>query len=496
MWVEEMCGIGAITALINNGLDLKGRVPQTRKTLLHHIAALPRHITEEESLAIVMLLVENGADLLAKDIEGLTPLLTAAGDTSSDTRLNLAVFDFLLEREEYSPMEKIVALELAGATILFKAENALHFPKAFEYWRRAHQLRQMEKEATGSSTEKILSRKIGRNVEWTTLDELDQLEQHPEDYQIQGLLVKLRILSGFSAHRHHSLSSNYISYLTYSTGLDNEEKFNQILDIRWGKLDQFIHRSHLLFPDINLMWKRIEEDVNLLISTLSSIDPALLNFEKLKISLDLILLATDSFHRTVTNEKNRDLFEALLRIHKIRFSQILFNLLEMIFRLPGIPNKHNIDRLIQSLRHLEPRRLGNLLLTACQKLSEYPKYSALVRFLLEAGADPDAAVDEAGNASLHAAARLNDPVLSEAIATLLLEKGAHPDRVNTAGQTAADVWIETRNRNGVATGWSARPEWCRTVPKLLCLASRIIQAHKIPFKETTPVTLHSIVAMH
>ena len=153
-----------------------------------------------------------------------------------------------------------------------------------------------------------------------------------------------------------------------------------------------------------------------------------------------------------------------------------------------------MDRLIQSLHQLEPHRLGNLLLIACQKLSD-SKYSALVRFLLEAGADPDVAVDEAGNASLHFVSRLYDPILSEAIATLLLEKGAHADRVNKAGKTAVDVWIETRIENGVEAGWSARPEWCRTAPKLLCLTSRIIQAHKIPFKDA-PVTLHSIVAMH
>jgi len=57
------------------------------------------------------------------------------------------------------------AMELAGATILLKAGKTPNFPKAFEYWRRAHRLRQMEIDVYGPSAEKILGRKIGNNVE-------------------------------------------------------------------------------------------------------------------------------------------------------------------------------------------------------------------------------------------------------------------------------------------------------------------------------------------
>jgi len=121
----------------------------------------------------------------------------------------------------------------------------------------------------------------------------------------------------------------------------------------------------------------------------------------------------------------------------------------------------------------------------------------IVRLLLEAGADPNVGVDGAGNAPLHLAARLNDQVLSEAVTTLLVDFGAHVDRVNIAGQTATDVWIETRNRNGAETGWNALPDWCRTVPNLLCLASRVIRVHKLPYTGgKTPAILLSFVRMH
>ncbi len=46
----------------------------------------------------------------------------------------LVTLDYLLELNGIGRMEKIDALELAGATILFRPKNASHFPKAFEYW--------------------------------------------------------------------------------------------------------------------------------------------------------------------------------------------------------------------------------------------------------------------------------------------------------------------------------------------------------------------------
>ncbi len=85
--------------------------------------------------------------------------------------------------------------------------------------------------------------------------------------------------------------------------------------------------------------------------------------------------------------------------------------------------------------------------------------------------------------------------MSEDTATLLLENDAHLDLRNDAGQTAADVWMNTHKENGTKPKWDARPGWCRTVPDLLCLTAHIVRVHKIPYFET-PVLLHSFIAMH
>ena len=168
----------------------------------------------------------------------------------------------------------------------------------------------------------------------------------------------------------------------------------------------------------------------------------------------------------------------------------------MIESFPQVLDEHNSKCLNSLMAPRERNRKGLLLLAACKNEGD-ENYLVNIRTHLEAGADPNAGLDRVGNSPLHLAAGLNDLKLSEATVTLLLEKGAHLDRVNKAGHSASDVWRKTCNRNGAATGWSARSDWCRNVPNLLCLAARIIRVHKIPYSGgKTPAILHSFVRMH
>jgi len=304
--------------------------------------------------------------------------------------------------------------------------------------------------------------------------------EKPEEYKVQSLLVKLRILSGripydanYYYYIHHNLSTLYAEQLCEYTSLNSEKGFIQYLDIRWGTFDLVIRRLHPSSTNEGL-WIQIEDYVEELVWTLKKHE-TFINFERIKTSLDLILQATDSSPATVTNGEHRT-GESLLRLHGTYFTKSLLTLLELIFHLPEISNEHNTDLLTQSLRKLGPRRLGYLLQPACRNICKFNNL-ALVRVLLEAGADPNVAVDEdAGNASLHVAAGFHDQELCEATGNLLLEHGAHLDRVNKAGKTAVDVWIETRNRIRASTRWDSRPNWCRAVPNLLWLSARCVRA--------------------
>jgi len=254
MWAESMCGSDTITTLIkNHDLDLKQRIPQTGQTLLH--LAIRRFADDDSLMALVILLIDNnGAEVMARDKEGFKPLLTAAKYSK------LMVLEYLLDRDIYSRTEIIDALELAGASAILGALDASLFPKAFEYWRRAHHLRELEKKAVGSFAEKKLERRIGSDEEWTTLAGLDQLQKNPEEYRIQAVLVMLRSLSGFDGDGHRSLSSCCIKYLSDlqpqrpPNTLDQVDewyvrRYSLIVDIRWGMLDVTISRLNPISTD-------------------------------------------------------------------------------------------------------------------------------------------------------------------------------------------------------------------------------------------------------
>jgi len=108
------------------------------------------------------------------------------------------VLDLFLERDEYSRVEKIEAMELAGAVILGNVHINLltHlFPKAFDYWRKALQLRQMDAEGSDQIQKNLLNLKTVRTTEWISSVELEEIIEHPETYMIQSFLVRLRIYS-------------------------------------------------------------------------------------------------------------------------------------------------------------------------------------------------------------------------------------------------------------------------------------------------------------
>ena len=172
----------------------------------------------------------------------------------------------------------------------------------------------------------------------------------------------------------------------------------------------------------------------------------------------------------------------------------------MIFHLSEILKEDKKISLLQSLHPLGPYRLGNLLLPKCRKL-ENLKTLALVRVLLEAGANPNVAVDELhGNASLHVVAGLSDRQLGDAAERLLIEFGAKLHQVNKGEKTAPDIWIELNETedkwNEDIGGWSERPEWCLPVRTLQCLSARVIRMHRLPYADgNTPATLHSLIEL-
>jgi len=191
IWTKNGCNVDAIIKLINQGMDLTQRTPFFNETVLHYWAsglnfcngAMNDRIPyQEDPLRVVQLLVEKGADLLAVNSWGLTPLLEAANGPYRGLP-NLKILDFLLEREEYSRAEKIEAMELAGAVMLKNNKHASLFHKAFYYWRKALHLRsQKEVDDSGFIEKPRLNLKNVQTIEWNTSAELEDVIGHPDRF--------------------------------------------------------------------------------------------------------------------------------------------------------------------------------------------------------------------------------------------------------------------------------------------------------------------------
>jgi len=157
------------TLLVHHGMALDkpflewGLRYQRGETALHHWTNLGK-TNEEDSLAVVKLLVDKGAHLMIRDQKGNTPILTAV-----ESR-NWKVVDYLVENDGLDRTEKIDAMELAAALILNKSPDDFLLERAREYFRRAFLLREEESDPILKTP---LTLKSGRIIEWTTTAEVE-----------------------------------------------------------------------------------------------------------------------------------------------------------------------------------------------------------------------------------------------------------------------------------------------------------------------------------
>jgi len=504
MWTSEYCGNDAITALVEHGMNVNHCYPN-----LHEISLL-NHCILKKSLAVVKLLVDRGADLHTQNSLGLTPIILAAFLHYLD------VVDFLLERNEISRIEKIEALELAGATILFDTRLTHFFPRGLEYWRRSLHLRRMDADGCGPITKSLSEnlKKAGRIVgdwnEWTTLAQLEYIIQHRYEQEIQSFLIKSRILS---TKKWGAVDYFFSDFKSWSQKLREEHRFIELLNLCWSMLETIQNFD----PREEYLWITTVEVVQCLINTLGPIkrdeyDP-LVNENTMRTSLKLIL-ATDQYHLDDREYIDGD--------QLYNYMQSMFCLIQDFAQHPHLVNKESMEcltELVQRDKRRCPQNQGGLFLhLACgsQFLSSCDLHFiiATVRLLLRAGADPNAG-DVFGNGALHLLAiaskeyGINDSIL-EPIARMLLNAGAHLDRVNNERQTAADLWLEPAYELKLSWGEedakyhpdaplkSNMPGWLRddSVPKLKCQCATVIRINGVPYNHIWPPMLHAFVGWH
>jgi len=491
IWREQFCGVDAAAALINHGLDLAMRSPYRGQTVLHYYAShkVITCITEEDSLTIIKLLLSKGADAHAKDEWGFSVILLVASQILLDRPgYNMTILEYLLERDEISREEKIEALELAGALLLSGVWmlQPSQPSKAFDVWRRALRLRQIETEGIGPIIKTPLVQLRGVKKEWITLAELEDISSSPSQYEIQSLLVKLRI---FSSKSWIAVESLLIRCFDRKYSLEPlllvKDRRDLVLNILWAMLGSI----RLFDPHELELWDWTVKITKCLITNLiiyPEIHGPWIN-EAIVIETSIrLIVATDQYHledRGYSDEHGM----------KIPYG---YDVAELIASLE-VKDVKVLQWLFQLMRRDKPEQFGSFMLHEACRNCYSTHYLATIRLLLDAGADPNAVerppcmrwpMDPSGNTPLHVVAALpqNCRELMDAAARMLLDAGAHLDSVNRSGMTAADIWIkrnEMGNNQDEDARWNARPDWCRTARSLSYLAGRVIRSHKIHYAD-------------
>jgi len=458
VWMRHYCGVDATIVLINHGLNLKLRNPRNAESILHHwINLSTRGITEKERQAVVKLLIDSGADLMAQDIEGFTPILKSAEYQSFD------MLDFLLANDVIDRNQKIEAMEHAGSILLLYSDPD-NQEKGCDYWRKALQLR----EESPPITKTPLLMRIGRTVEWVTSDDLENAIKEPSTHRIQCMLTRLRVLS------HASLLAVEIFFTDEGLqphGYDYEGDVDRPEEL-WDQnavtvMLAFLETIPRFHQDEPLRWPLTESVLRELFGRLRYDDP-FFYVERFAASMRLIIAADPDGRATPP------------------YCYGFFK------SLAGLPETKLNEDIRNHLSRWADQK--DLIPFACLD----PDLNTL-RLLLHLRADPNSSglLDD-GNGPLHVLAGMDETPLRSAAANLLFDYGAQPYRMNDEGETAVDIWRkENCGEEGVESAkWKNRPYWCRdTVPMLKNLSAKTIHIHRISYDKLPPL-FHSFVKEH
>jgi len=304
-------------------------------TMLHHWAAS----VHPAATSIIELILAKGADLKALNKHGISPLNVAAVGLPSHEASNTSyhspndpVLRFLLERGEYSLSEKIDTLELAGAKLLLHNKDESSISQALQYWNEALDLRES---AIGSipkvplKTNNIVH---WRTIEWTTRDQLRELQTNPsvDKIKIQAIVVAQRIFS--------RISSEALFYYLYDIASDNckallsANRISELLEVCWVMLEGA--RLH----DIRemLLWLMVEWFTEMIVTALTKLQidrNPILSSETLMLSLELIT-DTDESYLSIDHE-NESVTLVRCGSHAGIMS-VIYNLVNMISKLPEL----------------------------------------------------------------------------------------------------------------------------------------------------------------
>ncbi|XP_064110399.1 protein fem-1 homolog A-like [Macrobrachium nipponense] len=411
--------------LLNIGVDVNRRNIYGKSALYGSV--------ESGNLEVMKVLLSYNATLEA-DYSGTTPLMAAS------SRGHANIVEYLVSRTDISRMEKIEALELLGASVLDKIRDAVG---AVEYWKSALSLRYVDGALMYPKPDHHLSCPLCDEFgEFTTVQQLEAIENNNNAVYLQSLLVRERILGTDDAGTMRSFRS---------TGLD----YARCGDLKWC-INLWLHAISMqqlqLKPLDPSRLFHLQSFVSLFAIVMNSnhtrkwnYKPAIY-FEDLMCAFEVCTEEMAMVTYSILNEtcicerKNHDshldqviavVMHLLVSLTRLQTDFWASQWCEVKMAVSRLVNMDPRDSTGSTLLHLAcslgVRDIGNLLLPISDSLR-----TEIVDLLLETGSDP-CARDHAGNTPFHVLAWNED--VSENTVGALLSAGANLDDVNSRGET-------------------------------------------------------------
>ncbi|XP_054726310.1 protein fem-1 homolog A [Anastrepha obliqua] len=480
--------------LIQKGADVNAKDIQ-EKTALHYAI-------QEHRLETTKLLLEHGADPYMKSRYGDDALRTAC------VRGAKQIYDYLKSHVSYSPQMMIEANELIGSTFLDEHNESR---LAVRHWRLAHLIRASFTPYLEKEPRVPLRPAYGNAVEFSTLDELDNIATDMDAMRIQSLMICERILGITHKDTLFRLTFRGASYADSLQLQRCIDLWRLLLEVR------VTHFSILHFDTcyaaqalVRLMIDLHERNRN---QRANAEGPAALdddedNIDEIK--EDHIPLFEDVFGvfrlLTETIADSQELLQVrpVYRKQQENFDRILKCIAHLIYLLISTANTHEQKKSVfcavrdlvratvrsactsDTLLHLCVSRLNVIksgYLSDENNLTIVFPNADVIKLLLDCGMNVNAK-NEAKSTPLHVAVQPYN--YSNAIILLLLEHGADLDQPNKSDERPFNLIVSNP---------------ANTIPlmnyvNLKCLTATIISKYKIPYRNQIPKLLEDFVKQH
>jgi len=496
---SEWCEV--LSCLVENGADVNARENNDNTPLM--IASFCGHVN------VVTFLIQHGADLDFQNNRGSTALHFAVTHSFSEivhilldhgashlynnrqltpllcainNRLT-AIVEELIRRPEFTKEQRIEALELLGASLGASVYDA-NYERAFQYMKRGMEERFQDPchPLMKQTVEHVEPHQDRRESQ--TLEELAQIEGDVDAICMEGLFIKERILG--------SESYQFLNLIrSLATRYERSRKFDACLRLhRYAREINQRHDNHsALITDIQnlkfLLYNMIRNNFSL----------------RQNVVLEVLQETVHELakgHDAVSVEKLDYLVDYTVQLLQIFASDELFEedknpcILATLKTLVGtnLQNSHG-----STLLHLAAdgqHRMEFFLLTGKNPspLFAFP-CAKTVKLLLQMGFNINA-VNRNGDTPLHRAvtfkpSRIKRIHLLTDTLEVLLDEGAHHDFVNNDGKTAMDM---------AQTVEACRVLSERKTLELKCIATKAMKKFGLPYLGVVPKMVAKYISMH